>query len=350
MDYPIIPHSRTFLSDMETQAVAAVLKSGQLSQGPMVNQFETEFANYIGKKKAAATSSGTSALHLVLLALDVKEKDEVIIPSFVCPAVLNAVNYTGAIPRIVDIDPLTYNISVDDVKNAISEKTKAIIVHHMFGCPAEIDRLSELRIPIIEDCAQSVGADFRGQKVGSFGFVSVFSFYATKVFTSGEGGMVLSDSEDLISKIRDLREYDNRSDYSLRYNYKMTDMQAALGLTQLVRLENFLFRRKEIASRYIKEFNNCCLSLPAWKEGKEHIYYRFVVKTTENSSNYLKKLHTKKIMCLRPVFTPLHVYLNLSGFPHTEESWQKTVSIPLYPSLTEVEIDRIVSAVQETFI
>jgi len=350
MDYPVIPHSRPHLSDSDTRAVAAVLKSGQLSQGPMVNMFETEFANFIGKKKAVATSSGTSALHLALLALDIKEQDEVIIPSFVCAAVLNAVNYTGAFPRVVDIEPLTYNISFDDVKNAISKKTKAIIVPHMFGCPAEIDKLSELRIPIIEDCAQSVGADYKGRKVGSFGLVSVFSLYATKVITSGEGGMVLSDSENLISKIRGLRDYDNRKDYSLRYNYKMTDIQAALGLAQLAHLEEFLHRRNEIASLYFKEYKNCRLSLPAWREGKEHIYYRFVVKTTDDNSIYLEKLHAKKIMCQRPVFTPLHAYLNLSGFPHTNEAWRKTISIPLYPSLTDGEVKRIIAAVQEVFI
>jgi len=350
MEYSIIPHSSPFLSDSEIRAMAAVLKSGQLSQGPKVQIFEKGFANFIGKKKTVATSSGTSALHLVLLALDVKEEDEVIIPSFVCTAVLNAVNYTRAIPRVVDIDPLTYNISIDEVKKTISKKTKAIIVPHMFGCPAEIDKLSELGIPIIEDCAQSVGAEYKGQKVGSFSLVSVFSFYATKVMTSGEGGMVISDSEDLISKIRDLRDYDNREVYSLRYNYKMTDMQAALGSTQLARLEKLLLRRKEIASRYFEEFKNYRLSLPAWKEGKEHIYYRFVVKTVENSSNYLEKLHAKKIMCQRPVFTPLHVYLNLSGFPYANEAWKKTVSIPLYPSLTDGEVDRIVATVQEIFI
>jgi len=286
---------------------------------------------------------------LALLALNIKEKDEVIIPSFVCSAVLNAVNFTGATPVIVDIEPLTYNISVDAVRRAITKKTKAIIVPHMFGCPAELDKLSEGDIPIIEDCAQAVGATYKGQQAGSLGFLSVFSFYATKVMACGEGGMALSDSEDMISKIKDLREYDNKDNYLLRYNYKMTDIQASLGLSQLSSLERFITRRKEIASRYFQEFKNCDFSLPIWKEGKEHIYYRFVIKTNDDVSDYLEKFQQKGVMCRRPVYKPLHIYLNLPGFPQATEAWQKAISIPLYPSLTEEEIEKIIGAVKEIF-
>jgi len=349
MPKEIIPHSRPSLTDSDIKAVTSVIESGQLSQGQKVAEFERELARFISKKKAVAVSSGTAALHLVLLALDVKEDDEVIIPSFVCSAVLNAVNYTGATAVLVDIEPFAFNISVEAAKRVITKKTRAIIVPHMFGCPAEIEKLSELDIPIIEDCAQSIGANFRGQKVGSFGLFSVFSFYATKVLGTGEGGMVLSDSEDLISRIKDLREYDNKDDYILRYNYKMTDIQAALGLNQLSFLEEFIDRRREIAARYFQEFKSCNFSLPVWKEGRDHIYYRFVIKTKDSTSEYLEKFQQKKVMCRRPVYIPLHIYLNLSGFPRTTEAWQKTISIPLYPSLTEKEIEKIVAAVKEIF-
>ncbi len=345
----IIPHSRPSISDSDIQAVVSVLKSGQLSQGPKVREFEKKLTLLIGKKKAVAVSSGSAALHLALLALDVKESDEVIIPSFVCSAVLNAVNYTGATAVLADIDPFTFNISVESAKRAITRKTRAIIVPHMFGCPAEIDKLSELGIPLIEDCAQSIGAKFKGQKAGSFGLLSVFSFYATKVIAAAEGGMVLSDSEDLISRIKDLREYDNRDDYVLRYNYKITDIQAALGLSQISFLEKFIARRREIAARYFQEFKDCNFSLPVWKEGRDHIYYRFVIKTKDSASEYLEKFQQKKVMCRRPVYIPLHVYLNLSGFPHTLEAWQKTISIPLYPSLREEEIEKIIAIVKEIF-
>jgi len=347
-DY-FIPHSRPSIAGSDIKAVSSVLESGQIAQGPSVDKFEKQFSAFIGKKETAATSSGTAALHLALLSLGVKGGDEVIVPSFVCSAVLNAVLYTGATPVVADIDPGTYNISVEAVKGAITQKTKAVIVPHMFGCPAEIDELSKLGIPVVEDCAQSVGAYYKGRKVGSFGIVSVFSFYATKVFTSGEGGMVVSDSEELVSRVKDLREYDNKDEYALRFNYKMSDIQAALGLNQLSRLEEFLDRRRMIADSYFKEFKDCGFSLPVKKEGRDHIYYRFVVQTEEDASVYLERLQKNNVMCQRPVYIPLHVCLGLSGYPHTMEAWKKTISIPLYPSLTEEEIEKIIAVVKEIF-
>jgi dTDP-4-amino-4,6-dideoxygalactose transaminase len=349
MSDDIIPHSRPYISDTDIKAVTNALKSGQLSQGPRVKEFERRLEDFIGKKKAAAVSSGTSALHLALLALDIREKDEVIIPSFVCAAVLNSVNYAGATPVIVDIEPLNFNISAAAARRAITRRTKAIIVPHMFGFPAELEELSGLGIPLIEDCAQAIGASFKGGHAGSFGLLSVFSFYATKVLTTGEGGMVLSDSEELISRIKDLRDYDNRDIYVLRYNYKMTDVQASLGISQLAFLKNFIAKRREIASRYFEEFKDCDFFLPIRKEGKEPIYYRFVVKTKSKASPYLEKLQQKKVMCQRPVYIPLHLYFNLSGFPNTMEAWERTISIPLYPSLREEEIERIIAVVKEIF-
>ncbi len=345
----VILHSRPYISEADIKAVTNALKSGQLSQGPRVKEFEKKFEDFVGKKRAAAVNSGSAALHLALLALDIREKDEVIIPSFVCSAVLNAVKLAGATPVIVDIEPLTFNISAAAARGAITQRSKAIIVPHMFGCPAELAELCSLGIPVIEDCAQASGASFQGRPVGSFGLLSVFSFYATKVLTAGEGGMVLTDSDELISKIKDLRDYDNRDSYLLRFNYKMTDIQASLGVNQLAFLENFIAKRREIASCYFEEFKHCDFSLPIRKEGKEHIYYRFVVKTKNKSSPYLEKLQQKKVMCQRPVYIPLHLYFNLPGFPNTMEAWEKTVSIPIYPSLREEEIERIIAVVKEIF-
>ena len=345
----IIPHSRPSLTDTDSKAVSSVLASGQIAQGPVIREFEKRFSDYIGSKDAAATSSGTAALHLALLALGVKEKDEVIIPSFVCGAVLNAVLYIRATPVVVDVDVETYNISVESAKRAITGQTQAIIVPHMFGCPADMEELSELGIPLIEDCAQSVGAHYRGQKVGRFGILSVFSFYATKVFTTGEGGMVVSDSEELVSKVRDLREYDHKDNFTVRFNSKMTDIHAALGLNQLSRLEEFLEKRRETASLYFKELKDCDFTLPIRKEGREHIYYRFVVQTQDDASVFLEASQKKKVMCRRPVHTPLHICLKLPGYPHTTEVWQRALSIPLYPSLTEQEIEKIIAVVKEIF-
>ncbi len=349
MSDSVIPHSRPSLTDADSKALSSVLESGQIAQGPVVSEFEKRFAEYIGRKEAAATSSGTAALHLALLALGAGEKDKVIIPSFVCTAVLNAVLYTRATPVVVDVDPQTYNISVEAVQRAITDQTRAVIVPHMFGLPADMEELSGLGIPLIEDCAQSVGANYRGQKAGRFGILSVFSFYATKVFTTGEGGMVVSDSEELVSRVKDLREYDNKDDFAVRFNSKMTDIQAALGLNQLSRLDEFLEKRREIASLYFKELKDCDFALPVQKEGKEHIYYRFVVQTKGEASLYLEKSQKRKVMCRRPVHTPLHICLKLSGFPHTTGAWQKTVSIPLYPSLTQDEVEKIIAVVKEIF-
>ncbi len=344
-----IPHSRPTLTDSDIEAVSRVLRSGQLSSGPVVSEFERKFAEYTGKHHALATSSGTSALHLALLALGVGRGDEVIIPSFVCSALLHAVNYTQAKPVIVDIDPQTFNISADAVKGSITRKTKAIIVPHMFGLMAEIERLAEFNIPLIEDCAQSAGAVHKGRKAGSFGLFSVFSFYATKVLTSAEGGMVLSDSHRLISKIKDIRDYDNKDDYALRFNYKMSDVQAALGVNQLASLEGFIKKRKEIAARYFEEFKNCDFVLPTRREGREHIYYRFIIKTKREAFSYLEEFEKKKVICRRPVYRPLHLYSELRGFANTMEAWTKTLSIPIYPSLSEEEIKKIIAVVREIF-
>ena len=349
MSNEVIPHSRPSITEEDIKAVSSVLESGQIAQGPVVSEFEQKFSAYIGKKSAAAVSSGTAALHLALKAMGVKEEDEVVIPSFVCTAVLNAVIQAGARPVVVEIDPSTYNISVDSTKAAISKRTRAMIVPHMFGCPAEIDQLSELGIPLIEDCAQSVGASFRGKKAGSFGIVSVFSFYATKVLTTGEGGMVVSDSEEMIARVKELREYDQKKEYELRFNYKMTDIQAALGLSQLSLLEELLDRRAKIASRYFEEFKRSEISLPIRKEGREHIYYRFVVKTSVDASPCLERLQQRKVLCQRPVYVPLHVCLGSPGFSRTMEAWQRTISIPLYPSLTENEVEKIIAVVKEIF-
>lgn len=345
----VIPHSRPLITESDIKAILSVLESGRLSQGPKVQEFERTFAAFIGKKEAIAVSSGSAALHLALLALNIKENDEVIIPSFVCTAVLNAVNHVGAKAVVVDIDSLTFDISVDSVKGAITSKTKAIIVPHMFGLPAEMEELSDLGIPIIEDCAQALGATFRGKKAGRFGLLSIFSFYSTKLMATGEGGMVLSDSEKLISKVRDLRDYDHKENYFPRFNYKMTDIQAALGISQLSLLDTFIEKRREIADRYFQELKNCRFSLPIWKEGREHIYYRFVVRARENASGYLEKSQKQKVMCCRPVFRPLHMYLNQAGFPNASEAWEKSISIPIYPALSKEEEEEIIAVVKEIF-
>ena len=341
----MISHSKPTLDQDDYQEVMDVLKSGHLVQGEKVVGFEKELSSFIGVESGVAVSSGTAALHLSLIALGVGKEDEVIIPSYVCSALLNAVLYVGAVPVLADIDRVTFNISVDDLKKKITKRTKTIIVPHMFGLPADIDEILSLGIPVIEDCAQSAGSKYKSGCTGGFGVLSIFSFYATKMLSTGEGGMVLSNDGGLIRAVRDLRDYDEKENYSVRYNYKMTDIQAALGISQLKKLTSFIERRKEIAGLYSEALQGMNFPIPAVPEGREHIYYRYVV-LDRNSSNFMEAMQKKGIDCKRPVYKPLHKCLGLSGFPVTDEIFQQGVSIPIYPSLSDDEVRKIIDAMK----
>ena len=344
----MIPHSRPTIDETDILAVSSILKSGNIAQGDMVENFERELAGYIGVKGGVAASSGTAALHLALIALDINGKDAVALPSYVCTAVLNAVNYVGASPLLIDIHPDTFNMDVEDLKRKLTPRVKAVIVPHAFGLAADLEEIIALGIPVIEDCAQSIGAAYKNKMAGSFGSISIFSFYATKVITTGEGGMVVSNSEELLRKIRDLRDYDNKENYITRYNYKMTDFQASLGLSQLKRLNTFIEIRRSIAQKYHNKFKNIC-SLPVnHSKDSKHIYYRYTVKLRCDVESFLKLSKEKGINCERPVFKPLHRYLNLSGFPNTEHVWEKAVSLPIYPTLTEKSMNTIIGFVKNT--
>ena len=340
----MIPHSKVVLEEEDLAGVIGVLRSGQLAQGRVVSSLEEKSASLIGVNHAVAVSSGSAALHLSLLSLGVGEGSQVIMPSYVCTALLNAVHYVGATPVLADIDPNTYNITSENVEKVITDKTKAIIVPHMFGLPADIDAILSLGIPGIEDCAHSIGATVNGRYVGSFGLVSILSFYATKMLGAGEGGMVLSNDRGLIDGIRDLRAYDEREAYTVRYNYKLTDIQAAVVVSQLNKLSAFIEKRKEIAALYNHGLKRVGVRLPVVPEEREHIYYRYVI-LLENSLEFMKEMRKRGIECRRPVFKPLHRYLSLPGYPITDEVWEKAVSIPIYPSLTAEEAHRIVDAI-----
>ena len=340
----MIPHSKVILEEEDLASVIEVLRSGLLTQGEIVSSLETKIARFIGVKYAVAVNSGTAALHLSLLCLGIGDGSEVIIPSYVCTALLNAIHYVRATPVLVDIDPHTYNISVESTKRAITERTRAIIVPHMFGLPADIDSTVSLGIPVIEDCAHSVGARFKGRYTGSFGLLSIFSFYATKMLGAGEGGMVVSNEFDLIETIRDQRDYDEKETYTVRYNYKMTDVQAAVCESQLKKLPSFIEKRKEIAGLYNSGLDGVGARVPVVPEGREHIYYRYVVPL-ENPVSFMEEMRKRGIECRRPVFKPLHRYLQLSGYPMTDDAWEKAVSVPIYPSLRVEEAHLIVDAI-----
>jgi perosamine synthetase len=347
LNLKFIPHSRPTLGTEEVQAVSEVIKSGQIAEGQVVKRFEEDFTAKMGVGDAVAVSSGTAALHLVLLAMGVGPADEVIIPSYVCSALLNAVQYIGARPVLSEIDPLTYNLDVADVQQRITPRTRAIIVPHMFGLAADLDKLQNLNVPLIEDCAQAVGGTYRQRPLGTFGHAAIFSFYATKVMTSGEGGMIISNSPHLLANVRDLKTYDQKQTFRLHYNYKMTDIQAALGVVQLARLDDFIKLRRKIARRYIKSLNAPGISLPAGDA--EHIYYRFVVGLNDDCGGLIRELAHNGIGCARPVFRPLHRHLKISGYAVTEKAWKTSISIPIYPSLPAAAIERIIGVFMDAY-
>jgi len=343
----LVPHSRPTVGPEEAQAVARVVRSGQLAQGGEVAAFEEEMAAFTGRRHAVAVSSGTAALHLALLALAVGEGNGVVVPSYVCTALVHAVWAAGAVPGAADIDPVTRNLDPEAARGRLSEETRAVVVPHLFGLPAAVEAFAELGVPLVEDCAMSIGASHRGRPVGSFGAVSVCSFYATKMLATGEGGMVLTDDEDLAAAVRARREYDDLPAAFLRFNYKMTDMAAAVGRVQLKRLPDFVARRREIAARYDRAFQDLSVESPL--ASPEHIYYRYVIRASFEAGDFIPALEQEGVAARRPVFRLLHRELGEGDeiCPHAVAAHRQDVSLPLYPSLSDEEIDQIIGAVQK---
>lgn len=342
-----IPHSRPTLGEAEALAGQDAIQSGHIAQGDRVAQFEDAFARCLAVPYAACTNSGTSALHLTLLSVGIGPGDEVMIPSYVCTALLNAVHYVGASPVLADIDPVTFNMDPADAKKRMTEKTKAVVLPHMFGLTADMEGFLGLGVPIIEDCAQAVGGTINGSKAGALGHAAIFSFYATKVMTTAEGGMVVSNSKQLVDTVKDLRTYDERDDYIPRFNYKMTDIAAAVGMVQLSRLSDFVARRRHIAGIYSASFRDLPFRCPPDLPG--HIYFRYIIQTEGDAGPVIEALRQKGIGCARPVHRPIHAFLGIDGYGVTEEAWRTSTSIPIYPLLTQAQIERIVQSVREVF-
>jgi dTDP-4-amino-4,6-dideoxygalactose transaminase len=326
-----------------------VLRRGGLAQGVEVAALEAEAGARLGMPSGVAVSSGTAALHLALLALGVGPGDEVIVPSYVCIAPLHAVEYVGATPRLADINPDTYNLDPGDVRRRCTRRTRAIIVPHLFGLPADLDALLRLGIPLIEDCAQAIGAAYRARPVGSFGTVSILSFYATKLVTTGEGGMLLSRDRRLLDRARDRRDYDERRRHAPRFNYKLTDFQAALGRSQLQRLPTMLSRRRALAARYRRGWSALPVRLPAPDDIRTHAYHRFVLSCPQTAAGVARRLASHGVVARPPVFQPIHRTLSLTGFPGTEHAYRHALSIPIYPTLTRKETEAVMGALRAVF-
>ena len=344
----MIPHSRPSLGEEERKAVCSVLESLQIAQGPKVAEFEKAFCGFTGRKYAVAVSSGTSALMLALAAAGISKGDDVIVPSFACSALLHAVHILGAKAVPADIDPEDFNLAPKDAKKKIRRRTKAILAAHSFGRASRMKEIMALGLPVIEDGTQALGASIEGKKVGAFGEASVFSFYATKMITTGEGGMVLTDSKRLAGILSDLRDYDKKETHRLRTNSKMTDLEAAMGIEQLRKLPGFIQERREIASNYrslLKDFPVLC---PVGDEARDHVYFRFVVRMKKKPAAWAKDLRRRGIDVKQPVFKALHTVLGLSksAFPQTEEAMKEAWSLPIFPSLTSGEWNEAAAAIE----
>ncbi len=345
MREPRIRHSRPTLGPLEQAAASRVLASSQLAADEEVRSFEAEVAGLLGLAGGVATSSGTAALHAALLALGVGPGDEVLVPTYVCSAVLYAVQATGA--RAVPVDVLPDgNVDPDVARHAVTRRTRALVATHAFGIPADVDALLGLDVPLVEDVAQALGARYRGRPAGSFGHVTVCSFYATKVITSGgEGGMVLAQDRSLLARVRRLCTSDARG-RERRFNYRMTDLQAAVGRVQLGRLDEFASRRRALAATYTRALDGWGLELPRpCSPGAEPVWYRYVVRCQE-APRLLRHLRRNGVEAKRPVKQPLHRTLGLSGFPVADRLHATSLSLPIYPCLSEQEVNEVARLVR----
>jgi perosamine synthetase len=322
-----------------------VVRRGWVGAGPEVTAFEHELAARLGTEAAAAVASGSAALELALRALGVGTGDEVVIPSYVCDALHHAVHRVGATPVLADADRATLSLSATDAQRRLTPRTRCVIVPHAFGLATDVARFLALGVPVIEDCAQALGARVDGRPAGALGTLAVCSFYATKLLTTGEGGAVAGPAL-LVEHVRDLRDYDEREDLAPRVNAKLSDLAAALGRSQLARFEAFVARRRAIAARYRERLRGVPCTPPP-DAGLRHVYHRFVVELERAPETVQAALAARGVTARRPVFRPAHRALGLDGFPEADRLWARTLSIPCYPTLADTEVDAVAAALAE---
>jgi perosamine synthetase len=350
-----IPISKPFLGEEEKQAVLEVMDSGMIVQGPRTKALEDAFAKVVGCKHAIATSSGTTALHIALLAHGIGPGDEVITSPFTFVASVNSVVYAGATPIFGDIDEGSFNLSAASAAKLITKKTKAIMPVHLYGRPCQMDAFVKLSkdtgIPLVEDCAQSIGAAWRGTQTGAFG-TGCFSLYATKNVMSGEGGMITTSDDTIAELCRTMRQHGMRRRYYhdiLGFNFRMTDLHAAIGLVQLGRLPHFTEKRRENAAFLTKHLK----SVVTPKECPGHVYHQYTVRlagaTAERRDQAVAQLN--EVGVGSGVFYPVpanrqkHIVdLGLSGgsVPVAERLCNEVFSLPVHPQLSQEDLETIV--------
>lgn len=367
-----IPLSKPDITEKEIEAVAAVLRSGRLSLGPKLAEFEKKLADFTGTKYAIALNSGTSALHLTIRALGINKEDEVITTPFSFIASANCVLYERAKPVFVDIKEKTLNIDVSKIEKKITEKTKAILAVDVFSRPADWGVLKKIakkrKLFLIEDSAEALGSEYCGKKCGGFGDAAVFAFYPNKQITTGEGGAVLTNNKKIADLCRSMANQGRKVENGkwlehvrLGYNYRIDEMSCALGVVQMERIKEILGKRKQIAESYNKKLKKIkWLEIPSDEKGSKLSWFVYVVKLNkkfagEKRDVVIKKMAEKGIQC-SDYFRPIHLqpfYKKEFGhkkgdFPIAEDIGGRTIALPFFGDLTEKEIDFVVKNLIET--
>jgi perosamine synthetase len=354
----VIPIARPQMGEDEKQRVWEAMSSGMLAQGPRVAEFEASFAELVGVPHAVATSSGTTALHLALLGYRIGAGDEVITVPFTFIASATSVLYTGARPTLVDVREDDFTIDVDQVEAAITPRTRAIMPVSLYGQPADMPALEAIAerhgLVIVEDAAQAHGAAIGDRRCGSWG-AGVFSFYPTKNMTTGEGGMITTADTDLADRMRLLREHGMKVRYHhdvLGYNFRLTDLAAAIGLAQLPKLAGFNDRRRAIAARYDAELRG--VITPAVRPGVTHVYHQYTIRVAGRDA-FAERLRERGVGSAVYYPIPVHRQRALEAlgyaeqrFPVTDRLTDQVISIPVHPSLTDDEVATVIGAVNET--
>ena len=374
----MIPYGRQSIDEEDIRAVVEVLRSDWLTTGPKVAEFEQAFADFIGVKQAVAVSNGTAALHAAMFALEIGPGDEVIVPSMTFAATANCVVFQGATPVFADVEPDTLLIRPAEIEAKITSRSKAIIAVDYAGHPADYDAIRSIAdkhgLAVVADACHALGASYKGRAAGSLADLSVFSFHPVKHITTGEGGMITTDDEKLAQKMRIFRNHGISSEFrererqgswfyemvELGYNYRISDIQCALGIGQLRKLPDFLARRRDIAARYNQYFS----SIPAveplnTREGVQHAYHLYVVKVNflqcgVERKDFFRKMRERGIR-VNVHYIPVHLHpfyrrkFNTGPglCPTAEEQYEKITSLPIYPAMKDSEIEQVTSAVAD---
>ncbi len=371
----MIPITRPCIGSEESRAASEAVESGWLTQGPRVAEFERQFANYCGTQHAVAVTSGTTALHLSLLVLGIGPGDEVICPSMSYIATANAIRHAGARPVFADIDPLTYNLDPRAAEQQITSRTRAILIVHQIGLPADLDGFLTIagrhRIPIVEDAACAAGSSYRGNRIGGHTAMACFSFHPRKVMTTGEGGMITTNDSQFAAQLRLLRHHGMDIPDAVRhqsqqvlaeqhvclgYNYRMTDVQAAIGIEQLKKLDWIVGRRRELAARYSQAFSNhAWLRPPFVPEGVEPNFQSYAVQLTDQapcSRNQLMQRLLDAGIATRRGIMLAHLepaFQDMGPHPPLTQSLlasSKSLLLPLYPQMTASEQSQVIEAIR----